>query len=340
MHQPIHSRIIQSGIMISLSGVTKRFGSFTAIEDISFEVATGEIVGLLGPNGAGKSTTMRILAGVFPPTAGSALVGGHDIVTDPLAARATVGYFPERVSAYQDMTVESYLRYVGRMKGLNRRAAAEQAGVAMDSCALGAVASRLIGSLSKGFRQRVGIAQALTGQPRVLILDEPTAGLDPEQVAEMRELVRGLHRDRSVVLSSHILHEVENTCDRVIILDRGRIIAVDTPVNLNRRVQRAGRVVVEVNGPVEAVRQHLAGLAGVASIETQQRSTDGAAAFIIMTDRDRDVREDIARSVAAKGWGLRELRSVAFSLEEIFLALVHHQPPAHSQRDAAGSAHR
>lgn len=317
--------------MISVEAVSKRFGSFTAISDISFDVATGEIVGLLGPNGAGKSTTMRILAGVFPPTTGAATVAGHDVVRDSLRARAAVGYFPERVSAYLDMTVESYLRYVGRMKGLRHDHLKEQSRIAMASCGVEPVARRIIGSLSKGFRQRVGIAQALIGGPAVLILDEPTAGLDPEQVAEMRELILDLKRDRTVVLSTHILTEVEQTCDRVIILHRGRIVAVDTPANLNRRVQSAGRVHVEIAADVAAAAALLEGLAGVVSVTAQPGAADGRALLTILTERDRDVREAVARAVNDAGWGLRELRSVAFSLEEIFLALVQDEP-AHTPR--------
>ncbi len=308
--------------MISVAGVTKRFGSFTAISDLTFEVGSGEIVGLLGPNGAGKSTTMRILAGVFPPSSGIARVAGFDVVAEPLRARASVGYFPERVAAYLDMTVRSYLDYVGRMKSVRRAALAGQTDAALQACGLGPVAGRIIGSLSKGFRQRVGIAQALTGEPKVLILDEPTAGLDPEQVAEIRDLIRGLKRDRTVVLSTHILTEVESTCDRVIILHRGRIVAVDTPDNLNRKIQRAGRVVLEVNAPVAAARTRLQTLPGVVSATAQAHAVDGAAVFTILVERDRDVREQIAMAVTESGWGLRELRTVAFSLEEIFLALV------------------
>ncbi len=320
--------------MISVSGVTKRFGSFTAVSDISFEVASGEIVGLLGPNGAGKSTTMRILAGVFPPSAGSAHIAGFDVVKEPLRARAAVGYFPERVAAYLDMSVESYLRYVGRMKGVARPELAEAARNAMTACGLEPVAKRIIGSLSKGFRQRVGIAQALTGEPKVLILDEPTAGLDPEQVAEMRELIRSLKQDRTVVLSTHILPEVENTCDRVIIIHRGRIVAVDTPANLNRTIQAAGRVVIEVNAAVSEVAEKLGEISGVVSVSPHPRAVDGAASFTVLTERDRDVREEIARAVTDSGWGLRELRSVAYSLEEIFLTLVNEDGEIQRNDDA------
>src|SRR5262249_37201261 len=222
--------------MIVAEHLTKRFGSFTAIEDVTFTVAAGEIVGFLGPNGAGKTTTMRILAGVFPPSHGRVSIAGHDVVPDSLRARSVVGYFPERVSVYLDMTVAHYLTYVGEMKGLARAAARRQAVEALASCSLEPVANRLIGTLSKGFRQRVCIAQALTGMPRVLILDEPTAGLDPEQVADMRALIRSLQHQRTVILSTHILPEVEATCDRVIIIHRGRVLALDTPANLNRRL--------------------------------------------------------------------------------------------------------
>jgi ABC-2 type transport system ATP-binding protein len=312
--------------MISVDGVSKRFGSFTAISDISFEVAAGEIVGLLGPNGAGKSTTMRILAGVFPPSSGSAKVAGHDVVSESLLSRAAVGYFPERVSAYAEMTVESYLQYVGRMKGVRRSALAAQSRAAMEATGVEPVARRIIGSLSKGFRQRVGIAQALIGSPAVLILDEPTAGLDPEQVADMRDLIRGLKEDRTVVISTHILTEVEHTCDRVIILHRGRMVAVDTPANLNRRLQRAGRIHVEIAAPVGDAVTLLERLAGVVSVTAQPGAVDGRALLTVLTERDRDVREALARAVADADWGLRELRSVAYSLEEIFLALVHDEP--------------
>jgi ABC-2 type transport system ATP-binding protein len=314
--------------MISAERLTKRFGAFTAIEDISFEVAAGEIVGFLGPNGAGKSTTLRIVAGVFPPTHGQVRVAGHDVVRQPLAARAVVGYFPERVSIYVDMTVLNYLVYVGEMKGLSRRAARGAAHVAMASCSLEPVAGRLIGTLSKGFRQRVGIAQALVGTPRVLILDEPTAGLDPEQVADMRALVRDLRQhERTVILSSHILPEIEATCDRVIIIHRGRVVALDTPANLNRRVRGRTQIVVDVRGPREAVLAALRAEVGVLAVEAETGGDDGVVA-VVSTDPDRDLREALAAAVSRHGWGLRELRPRTLTLEEIFLALTADDDPA------------
>jgi ABC-2 type transport system ATP-binding protein len=305
--------------MISAERLTKRFGAFTAIEDVSFEVARGEVVGFLGPNGAGKTTTMRILAGVFPPSHGQVRIDGHDVVRDPLRARAQVGYFPERVSVYLDMTVQQYLRYVGEMKGRSRRDARRDAGAAMASCSLEPVADRLIGTLSKGFRQRVGIAQALVGMPRVLILDEPTAGLDPEQVADMRALIRDLRAERTVILSTHILPEVEATCDRVIIIHRGRVLALDTPANLNRRVRRTAQVIMEVNGPPAEVLPALRAVAGVRAVETL--AGEGTHA-VVSTAPDLDLREQLAAAVMARGWGLRELRPRTLTLEEIFLTLV------------------
>jgi ABC-2 type transport system ATP-binding protein len=307
--------------MIAAEQLTKRFGAFTAIEDVSFTVAAGEIVGFLGPNGAGKSTTMRILAGVFPPSHGRVRIAGYDVVADSLRARALVGYFPERVSVYLDMTVAHYLTYVGEMKGLPRREARRQGGAAIASCSLEAVRGRLIGTLSKGFRQRVGIAQALTGAPRVLLLDEPTTGLDPEQVADMRALIRSLRHERTVILSTHILSEVEATCDRVIIIHRGRVLALDTPANLHRRVRPTAQIYVEVRGPAAEVMLALRAVPGVCAVEESSHA-DGVVALTISTERDRDLRETLAGTVGQRGWGLRELRPQTLTLEEIFLSLV------------------
>jgi ABC-2 type transport system ATP-binding protein len=319
--------------MISAEHLTKRFGAFTAIEDVSFGVARGEIVGFLGPNGAGKSTTMRILAGVFPPTVGRAVVAGYDVAADSKRARSAVGYFPERVSLYTDMTVSHYLSYVAQMKGIERTALRREIGRAIDGCALGPVGSRLIGSLSKGFRQRVGIAQALVGSPPVLILDEPTAGLDPEQVADVRNLIRGLRGERTVILSTHILTEVEATCDRVIIIHRGRVVAVDSPANLHRRLRHSSQVYVEVKGPEADVLAALGRVAGVVAVEPQPRRDGEVVALHLTTREGSDPREAIAALVTSRGWGLRELRVVALSLEEIFLSLV-----ARSQAAAADEA--
>jgi len=309
--------------MVRAFHLTKCFGAFTALSDVSFEVGTGEVVGFLGPNGAGKSTTLRILSGVFPPTSGHAEVAGFDVVEDPLRARACVGYFPERVALYFDMTVREYLNYVVEMKGLGatqRRSAIDRA---MQACSIDRVAHRLIGNLSKGYRQRVGIAQALVGNPKVLILDEPTSGLDPEQVAEMRHLIRGLRGDSTVIVSSHILSEVEATCDRVIIIHRGRVLAVDTPHNLNQRLRRTSQVHLEVRAAAENTRQVLQSVPGIVSVEVDARSTADMTTLTISSEKDRDARADIAAALAQARIPLLELRAITSSLEEIFLSLVH-----------------
>jgi ABC-2 type transport system ATP-binding protein len=307
--------------MIVAERLSKRFGSFTAVRDVSFAVAAGEIVGFLGPNGAGKTTTMRIVAGVFPPSSGSVRVAGHDVVADSLRARAAVGYFPERVSVYLDMTVERYLAYVAAMKRCRRAAARADAHAAIAACGLDSVSDRVIGTLSKGFRQRVGIAQALTGAPRVLILDEPTAGLDPEQVAEMRALIRRLGADRTVLLSSHILSEVEAICDRVIILHRGRMLALDTPANLSRRLRASTQVHVRVRGPAMDIAPALHAVPAVTAVEVTG-AEDGVVALLVSSAPDADVREALAAAVARRGWGLCELRPRTLTLEEIFLSFV------------------
>jgi ABC-2 type transport system ATP-binding protein len=312
--------------VIRVEHLTKRFGRFTAIEDVSFTVAGGEIVGFLGPNGAGKSTTMRILAGVFPPSRGAVSIAGYDVVRESLRARSIVGYFPERIALYTDMTVSRYLRYVARMKELPQRRAREEVDVAIGSCGLEPVASRLVGSLSKGFRQRIGIAQALVGSPRVLILDEPTAGLDPEQVADVRALIRKLRGDRTVILSTHILSEVEATCDRVMIIHRGRILAVDTAANLNRRLRHASQVYLEVHGPKVEVLAAVRSVAGVVDVEPQAGNDGDVTSFVLSTTEEADLRETLAARITERGWGLRELRPVTLSLEEIFLSLITARP--------------
>ena len=308
--------------MIVAENLTKCFGRFTAIADVSFHVAAGEIVGFLGPNGAGKSTTMRILCGVFPPSSGHAAVGGYDVVADSLRARSLVGYFPERVSLYLDMTVREYLHYVAAMKGVAGSRRHADVDAALERSTTGDVGHRLIGTLSKGYRQRVGLAQALLGDPRALVLDEPTAGLDPEQVAEMRHLIRGLRGDITVVLSSHVLSEIEATCDRVIIIHHGRILAVDTPANLNQRVRQTSQIHLEVRAPAEALAAALRAVPGVIQVECAPAELSDAVTVTVSTAKDRDLRAVLAARIAAAGWALHELRPVTLSLESIFLSLV------------------
>ena len=315
--------------MIRANALTKRFGSFTAISDVSFEVAPGEIVGFLGPNGAGKSTTMRILAGVFPPTSGQAVVAGFDVTEQPLRARSQVGYFPERVALYLDMTVREYLDYVAQVKGLEAGSRARSIDEALESAGVAHVAHRLIGALSKGYRQRVGIAQALLGRPPVLILDEPTAGLDPEQVAEVRNLICDLRGHCTVILSTHILPEVEATCDRVIIINKGKVLAVDTPLNLNHRIRQNAQIYIEVQAPAAVAAARLRQIAGVIAVDVSPHSTDTAAFLTVTADNSKDLRPALAASIVGAGWSLEELRPVTLSLEDIFLNLVATQQPPH-----------
>ncbi len=307
--------------MIVAEHLTKRFGPVTAIDDVSFEVRRGEIVGFLGPNGAGKTTTMRILAGVFPPTSGRAIVAGYDVVADPLRARRMVGYFPERISLYLDMTVREYLQYAADMKDVPPAQQKTAIAEAARACGIEDVSHRLIGTLSKGYRQRVGIAQAILGAPRVLILDEPTAGLDPEQVSEIRSLIRQLRGDRTVILSTHVLPEVEATCERVIIINRGRILAVDTLQGLNERLRPRGQVHMEVEGPERDVVARLSEIPGVVQID-RCGASDHAVTMVVSTSGEEDLRPSLAEAVVQAGWRLREMRAVTLSLEDIFLTLV------------------
>jgi ABC-2 type transport system ATP-binding protein len=321
--------------MIKAVSLTKRFGAFTAISDVSFEVERGEIVGFLGPNGAGKSTTMRILAGVFPPTAGRAVVASYDVVEEPLRARSQVGYFPERVALYLDMTVREYLRYVAEVKGVPVHERGRMVDEALHDAGVDLVAHRLIGTLSKGYRQRTGIAQALLGRPPVLILDEPTSGLDPEQVAEVRRLIRSLRGQRTVILSTHILPEVEATCDRVIIINKGRILAVDTPTNLNQRIRQTSQIHLEVGTAAADAAAALRTLNGVLAVEVSPLSTSHSAILTVTAAKDTDVRAALAACVVRNGWSLEEMRPVTLSLEDIFLNLVGAPDGVHSTSTTA-----
>ena len=302
--------------MIEVRDLTKTFGAVEAVRGISFRVEAGEIVGFLGPNGAGKTTTMRILAGIFPPTSGEVRIAGRDPARDPLACRRAVGYFPEYAPFYPDLRVAGYLRFVARMKRLPRAERPRAVAQVLAWCGLEGVARRRVGTLSKGFRQRVGLAQALCGNPPILILDEPTIGLDPEQVVEIRDLVRALGGSRTVFFSSHILSEVEALCERVIVVARGRLVGEGTARELSERVGRRQRVVLRVDGPAEAVAAALAALPGV------ERVAREAAAFVLEGAASADVARAAGEAMAARGWTIRELREEMPDLEQIFLRLV------------------
>ncbi len=306
---------------ITAERLRKTFGATVAVHDVSFSVARGEVVGFLGPNGAGKSTTLRMLTGVFPPTSGRATIAGHDVVRDALAARRSLGYLPERAAMYGEMPVERYLRFIADMKGVPPREVGAAVRKVMDAAGIERVAHRLVGNLSKGYRQRVGIAQALLGDPPVLILDEPTSGLDPEQVTEIRALVRNLGSERTVLLSTHILSEVETICSRVIIMNRGRIVAVDSPARLEEHLRPYREFAVSALGPRDALARLLHGVPHVVEVVAQGSDGEGTR-FLLRCEHRFDVRREIAQAVVGAGYGLVELRPVVMTLEEIFLTVV------------------
>jgi ABC-2 type transport system ATP-binding protein len=308
--------------MIEAEKLTKYYEKVAAIEDVSFTVEKGEIVGFLGPNGAGKTTTMRILAGVLPPSAGTARVAGYDILSQSLQARRRIGYLPENVPLYTDMRVRAYLDFVGEVKGLERRQRRRRIDEIMERCRIADVQRTLIGSLSRGYRQRVGIAQALLNDPEVLILDEPTVGLDPRQIIEIRELIKELSGRSTIILSTHILPEVSMTCQRVIIINDGRIVAVDTPENLTTRLQRSAKLLLTVDGPVDQIQATLRHLPAVLRVEVRPDGHDVATSFVIESEHGRDLRREVARAIVERGWGLLELRPADMTLEEIFIRLV------------------
>ncbi|HEX6804074.1 MAG TPA: ATP-binding cassette domain-containing protein [Terriglobales bacterium] len=326
--------------MISVKDLTKRYARTTAVDRISFEVTKGQIVGFLGPNGAGKTTTMRMLTCFLPPSAGSATVAGFDVLEHPLEVKRRIGYLPETPPLYPEMETAEYLNFVGKLKGLSGAELQKQVDYACERCAIADVKKRLLGKLSKGYRQRVGLAQAIIHNPDVLILDEPTAGLDPKQINETRDLIKSLAGSHTIILSTHILPEVEQTCEQVIIINKGKLVATDSVRNLQARARGAESVVVEVagrNGSLEpnVVQNKLQAIAGVSRVSCKQQ-VDSRAVFEIESEKGRLVRGDLARAVVESGWDLNELRPAAMSLEEIFLQLTKTEAPA-AQAQAQGA---
>jgi ABC-2 type transport system ATP-binding protein len=307
--------------MIEVESLTKRYGRQTAVDGISFTVQKGEILGFLGPNGAGKTTTMRILTCYLPPTEGTARVAGYDVFEDPIEVKKRVGYIPETPPLYPDMDVETFLDFCAKIKGIPASARKGRISEAMDKCRIADVRRKLIGRLSKGYRQRVGLAQAILNNPEVLILDEPTAGLDPKQIIETRELIKSLGGDHTVVLSTHILPEVSMTCGRVLIINKGRVVAEDTPGNLTRRVKGSGAFRVEVRAETGPAFDALRVVPGVARIRPLT-SGDGVVTLEVEAEKGRDVRADLARAVVQNGMDLLGLQQMGMSLEEIFLHLT------------------
>ena len=306
--------------MIEARSLTKFYGDFPAIEDVSFAAEPGEVIGFLGPNGAGKTTTMRIITGFTPPTSGTAVVAGHDVQEEPLPARASIGYLPETVPLYTDMTVREYLHYMGELRGMNKARIRARVEDVFGLCRLEEYTDSLVSKLSKGYRQRVGIAQAILHEPPVLVLDEPTIGIDPRQVVETRQIIRGLGGDHTVILSTHILPEVSMVCDRVLIIHEGRIVVMDTAERLSARLGGVSRVVMDIRGPREQVRDTLSKVDGV--VDVSLTDAGGRQQFIVDCAPSRDLRIELAKAVADNGWGLVELRAMGLSLEEIFLRLT------------------
>jgi len=307
--------------LITVENLTKRYATKTAIEAVSFQVEKGEILGFLGPNGAGKTTTMRIITGYMPASDGTVKVDGYDVFDNPIDVRRRIGYLPENPPLYLEMTVTGYLRFVAKIKGVLKNNIDAEVARVMERVSITDVKDRIIAKLSKGYKQRVGIAQSLLNDPPVLILDEPTIGLDPKQIHEVRQLVKDLAGQHTVVLSTHILPEVEQTCHRVIIIDRGKIVAVDTPQNLRLQLQGGERVSVEVQGPGPEILSTLKAMAGVVDVQ-KVAEDDGRHRYLVEGELRKDIRSDLARTIVQRGWGLYELQSTAMSLEDIFLKLT------------------
>jgi ABC-2 type transport system ATP-binding protein len=307
--------------MIEVESLTKRYGRATAVDGVSFRVEKGEILGFLGPNGAGKTTTMRILTCYLPPTEGTARVAGYDVFAQPMEVKRRVGYLPETPPLYPDMTIRDYLDFCAKIKGVPAKERKGRVEDAIEKCWIGDVRDKLIAKLSKGYRQRVGLAQAILHNPDVLILDEPTAGLDPKQIIETRELIRGLAGSHTVVLSTHILPEVSMTCGRVVIINQGRVVAEDTPDNLTRRLKGAGTIRVEARGDATSVLEALRAVPGVLAAHPHG-GHDGAVIVDVEAEAGRDVRAELAWAVVTKGHALLGLQQMGMSLEEIFLHLT------------------
>ncbi len=302
--------------MIRIDNVTKHFGATVAVRSISFEVEQGEILGFLGPNGAGKTTTMRIITGYFPPTDGNAYVAGYSVLDQPLEVKKRIGYVPENPLLYNDMRAIDYIRFIGAIKGVPKSKLKESVERVVDTCAIGDVTTKSIGSLSRGFKQRVSLAQALVNDPPVLVLDEPTTGLDPKQIHEIRQLIKSMEGERTIILSTHILPEVSVTCSKVVIINEGRIIAVDSTDNIGKSLSESRQVELMIDGNAEKMREKLSQLEGVKSVACSGN------ALLVDTVIEKDMRAQIAKSVIESGIGLLELKARAMSLEDVFLKLV------------------
>jgi ABC-2 type transport system ATP-binding protein len=316
--------------MIEAKGLTKYYGNFPAIENVSFEVKSGEVLGFLGPNGSGKTTSMRILTGFMPPTSGHAEIGGYDVVTKSRDARRLIGYLPESVPLYTDMTIRSYLAFMGTLKDMPRAKLKSRIDDVIDHLSLQDYADTYVGRLSKGYRQRVGIAQAILHEPPLLILDEPTIGIDPRQVVETRQIIKGLGGTHTVLISSHVLPEVSMIADRVLIIHEGHVVAMDKMENLSNTLGGNTRVSIEVRGPEKAIEKALLSVDGIQEVTIEEIKGD-VVRLQVQGTAGRSVREDIAKIIVDGGWGLYEMNPFGLTLEEIFLRLTT------SEQDPSGS---
>jgi ABC-2 type transport system ATP-binding protein len=307
--------------VIEVQNLTKRYGPVTAVDGVSFRVERGEILGFLGPNGAGKTTTMRILTGYMPATEGKAVVAGFDVFDQAIEAKRRTGYLPETPPLYPDMTVTEYLAFVAKIKGVPPADQKQRVRAVMERTHVADMANRLCSKLSKGYKQRVGLAQALIHNPDVLILDEPTAGLDPKQINETRLLIKELAGDHTIILSTHILPEVSQTCQRVVIINKGKVVAIDTPGNLTDRLSGSSTMYIQVDANGSDASSALNSVAGVTSVVESDRR-EGLVGYEVMSESGRDVRRELANTVVTRGWGLVELRPARVSLEEVFIALT------------------
>ncbi len=302
--------------MINVKHLTKRYVNIAAVDDISFDVGEGEIVGLLGPNGAGKTTTMRILTCFMPATEGVATVAGFDVFTDSLNVRQQIGYLPENVPLYLDMRVKEYLMFRAKLKYIPRRERKKKIDYCLEMCGITDVQNQITGTLSKGYRQRVGLADALVHDPKILILDEPTIGLDPNQIRQIRQVIKGLGQKHTILLSTHILPEVEMICDRVMIINKGKIVAMDTPKNLMKQLKSSANVVLEIRGDGEKIKDSLSNIGGVRSVVWKEKGD--ANEFVVEAVGDKDIREDIFKCIVKDNYTLREMKRQTVTLEEIF----------------------
>ncbi len=314
--------------MIEVEKLTRYFGNITAIDEVTFKVEQGEVLGFLGPNAAGKTTTMRILTGFLPASKGTARVANFDVFQSPLEVKKRIGYLPENPPLYAEMTVYSFLDFIAKIKGIDHRDRKQKINAAIEKSGLEDRVNSIVKKLSKGYKQRLGIAQAIIHEPEVLILDEPTIGLDPKQIIEVRELIKNLAGKHTVILSTHILPEVSMTCQRVVIIDRGRVVAEDKPENLIARLKGFEQIRVVVGGPDDQVLNVLSRIKGVNQVQIMQKESDNKNTYSIESALHADVTKDLAKAIVSNGWDLYELKKAEMSLEEIFLRLTTHEEEA------------